>query len=73
MQVILFNTDAGVAILMPALNIGLSLVEIGKKDVPKGVPFWIADTDELPMDKPTEAWVIDESTAGAPTGYGGRA
>lgn len=71
MQIIVFMSAEGVSVLTPAPSNTLSLLEVGKKDVPGGVPFWIVDVDQLPLDQPTESWVIDEASAGAPHGHGG--
>lgn len=72
MQVILYNYENNVAVMSVAPNMSLTILEIGKKDVPYGLPFWIADVAELPLDQPTESWVVNEETMGAPDGYGER-
>ena len=67
-SVIVFETSAGVSVLNPA-DCGLSIVEIGVKDVPAGIPFWIVERDELP-DTPQFAWEIDAKSMGKPAGHG---
>jgi hypothetical protein len=45
----------------------LTLVEIGIKDVPKDIPFWIIDQSELPS-TPQETWKLENM--GQPDGIG---
>lgn len=53
---------------------GLSIVQIGQKDVPVGVPFWIVDADTLPTDRAfRDAWELDVASMGEPSGFGGEA
>lgn len=62
-----------VAVVIPC-ECGLTLEQIGKKDVPVGVPFWIVDADTLPADRTfRDAWELDVAGMGAPTGFGGEA
>lgn len=60
------NTDGTISIVISTG--ALPIEEIGKKDVPIGLPFkFIADTD-IPEDMEfRQAWVVDFST---PDGYG---
>lgn len=67
MQVILFPSEFGVAIMAPSGE--LSVLDTAKKDVPEGVPFIIIDSTELPT-APQETWEVDFSN---PDGYGGEA
>lgn len=67
---IIYQSEYGVAVLVPA-DCGLSILEIGMKDVPDGVPFWIVEDNELPVDAPQEAWEIEVSSMGDPSGIGG--
>lgn len=63
--------DQPVAILIPC-ECGLSASEIGKKDVPFGLPFWIVEESTIPSDRSMrDAWIIDESKLGPPHGNGG--
>ncbi|WP_444654030.1 hypothetical protein [Citrobacter portucalensis] len=71
MQVIIFQERDGVAIMAVMPDTGLEIHEVGKRDVPSGVPFWIVDATDLPVDEPTEAWEIDMENMGAPDGIGG--
>jgi hypothetical protein len=57
-----------VAVMIPC-SIELTLVEIGIKDVPKDIPFWIIDENELPS-TPQESWKLENM--GDPSGYGKR-
>ena len=68
-QFIIYPTDAGsVAVITPALECGLSVEEIARKDVPAGKPYHIVNADQLPQDYTFfNAWEADFS---APTGLG---
>lgn len=58
-------------ILIPC-NCGLTIEQIGQKDVPLGVPFWIVDASTIPTDRAfRDAWELDEAAMGVPDGYGG--
>ena len=46
---IIYQTATGVAIIHPTGE--LSIEEVAKKDVPSGVPFRIANDDEVPSDR----------------------
>lgn len=73
MQVIVYQLEVGrVAILTPAPGIGLTVLEVGQKDVPAGLPFWIVDADTIPEDREfRDAWELDVESMGAPSGIGG--
>ncbi|HBO1296530.1 TPA: hypothetical protein L4E95_001360 [Pseudomonas aeruginosa] len=59
------------SILIPCAC-GLSIVQIGQKDVPDGVPFWIVEATDIPSDRTfREAWEIDMEQLGEPDGHGG--
>lgn len=64
-QVIVFQGDEGAAVMAVANNIGLTILQIGKKDVPAGLPFWIVDASTI-----TDDYVIDPVALGEPDGYG---
>ncbi|WP_433636498.1 hypothetical protein [Kluyvera georgiana] len=66
MQVIIFEYDGLTAVMSVATDIGLTIVEIGQKDVPAGLPFWIIDASAI-----TDDYVIDPEVLGEPSGYGG--
>ena len=55
-----------VAVMVPC-STRLTLVEIGIKDVPKDIPFWIVDESELPS-TPQESWKLENM--GNPDGIG---
>ena len=61
-KIIYKNGKGGVAIMSPSPNWSASLVELGKKDVPKGYKFKIIDDSYLPpYDEHRNAWEVDES------------
>ena len=49
-QRIIYPTDDGVAIIVPA-NCGLTIEEIAAKDVPTGKPYKIVDVSDIPTDR----------------------
>ena len=57
-QRIIYPTDdGGVAIIIPAVECGLSIEEIAAKDVPAGKPFKIVDVTDIPTDRTfRDAW-----------------
>lgn len=58
MKVILYPEPTGVAVLFPSGEIPFE--EVGRKDVPEGVPYLIVDADELPSDARFQAaWEVD--------------
>lgn len=60
-----------VAIVTPC-ECGLTLEQIGKKDVPAGVPFWIVEASAIPADRTfRDAWQLDVASMGEPSGFGG--
>lgn len=71
-QRIIFQTEsASVSVLSPCVC-GLTILEIGKKDVPAGVPFWVVDASQIPTDRTyRDAWELDSSAMGEPSGFGG--
>jgi hypothetical protein len=48
---IIYPTDDGVAIIVPAPECGLTIEEIAAKDVPAGVEYKIVDISEIPTDR----------------------
>ena len=63
--------DQPAAILIPC-DCGLTLEQIGKKDVPDGIPFWIVDASTIPTDRTfRDAWELDLDNIGEPDGFGG--
>lgn len=69
---ILFQpAGAPAAVLIPC-DCGLTLQQIGEKDVPSGLPFWIVDADQVPVDRGfREAWELDVAALGPADGVGG--
>jgi hypothetical protein len=56
-QRIIYPTDDGVAIIVPA-DCGLTIEEIATKDVPQGKPYKIVDVADIPSDRTwRNAWV----------------
>jgi hypothetical protein len=67
MKVIVYTqANNNVAILIPCTT-ELALVNIGIKDVPRNIPFWIVDESELP-NTPQETWKLENM--GEPDGIG---
>jgi len=51
-QRIIYPTDdGGVAVIIPAIECGLTIEEIAAKDVPAGKPFKIVDTADIPSER----------------------
>ena len=49
---IIYSTDeGGVAIIIPALECGLTIEQIAAKDVPAGKPWKIVDVADIPTDR----------------------
>jgi len=48
---IIYPTDNGVAIIVPALECGLTIEEIAAKDVPQGKEYHIVDVSDIPTDR----------------------
>jgi len=55
-----------VAVMIPC-SVRLTFVEIGIKDVPKNIPFWIVNESEFP-NTPQETWKLENM--GQPDGIG---
>lgn len=63
-QVIIYNQDNGIpCVCVPAPECleTRTIMEIAIKDVQHGKPFKIIDVNELPVDYPQEAWVVDDA------------
>ena len=59
-QRIIYQTDDGVAIIIPA-DCGLTIEEIAAKDVPEGKPYKIVDVSDIPTDRTfRNAWEYQE-------------
>jgi hypothetical protein len=48
---IIYPTDDGVAIIIPALECGLTIEQIAAKDVPAGTQYKIVDVSDIPEDR----------------------
>lgn len=48
---IIYATDDGLAVIVPAPECGLTIEEIAAKDVPSGVPYEIVDVADIPSDR----------------------
>lgn len=65
-KVVVFEYEGSVAVLSAATDIGMSILDVSKKDVPAGLPFWIVDASTV-----TDYYSIDHEALGEPSGYGG--
>lgn len=69
---IVFQQQGGSVSIMVPCACGMSVQEIGQKDVPAGVPFWIVDAASIPTDRTfRDAWGLDTAAMGEPSGIGG--
>jgi len=60
-RIIFKNTDGSIGIIVPA-NCSLSVEEIARKDVPKGLSYKIVNVSEISSDRTfRNAWTIDDS------------
>lgn len=50
-RIIYPTPEGGVAIIIPAVECGLTIEQIAAKDVPPGVPFKVVDVSEIPTDR----------------------
>jgi hypothetical protein len=59
---IIYQDEAGgVAVIIPAIDCGLTIEEIAGKDVPTGRPYKIVDVSAIPTDRSQrDAWVVME-------------
>ena len=72
-RIIYKNPDNSVAVLIPSQEVldTVGLQAIADKDVPQGLPYWLASESDIPSDRTARnAWEIDESL-GEPDGFGG--
>jgi hypothetical protein len=67
MNVIVYTQSNNLVAVMIPCSTRLTLIEIGIKDVPNGIPFWIIDESELPS-TPQESWKLENM--GKPDGIG---
>ena len=60
--------DGGIAVISPAFNCDISILEMARKDVPSGKPYNIVEEAIIPTDRTfRDAWEFDFSN---PDGYG---
>lgn len=70
MKKIIYTFKNEIHLLLPVLDCGLSIKEIGDKDVPAGIPYKIIEDEDLPSEiEYMGAW---ELGAFIPDGYGTR-
>jgi hypothetical protein len=50
-RIIYPTDDGGVAIIIPAVECGLTIEQIATKDVPTGKPYKIVDVADIPFDR----------------------
>ena len=51
LRIIYPTPEGGVAIIIPAVECGMTIDEIAAKDVPAGMPFRIVDAADIPPDR----------------------
>lgn len=51
LRIIYPTPEGGVAIIIPAVECGLTIEQIAAKDVPAGVPFRIVEAETIPTDR----------------------
>jgi hypothetical protein len=60
-RIIYPTNDGGVAVIIPAVECGLTIEEIAAKDVPAGKPFKIVNVADIPSDRTfRNAWEYTE-------------
>lgn len=69
---IIYQTDSGgVALIIPAMDCGLSVEEIARKDVPINTRYAIVDADTLPTDFMFfDAWEVEHTDLNDGIGLG---
>lgn len=66
-RIIYMNNEGNLSIIIP-VDCGLTIEQIAQKDVPKGVPYLIINSEDVPQDRSNrEAWEADFSN---PDGIG---
>lgn len=69
-RIVFQPNDSPAVVLIPGAC-GLSIEQIGIKDVPSGIPFWIVPSGDVPADRALrDAWELDMVALGEPAGYG---
>ena len=58
-RIIYQNEEGGVSVLIPA-DCGLTIEQIAEKDVPKGLPYKIVNTSDIPADRTDrKSWTVN--------------
>lgn len=71
-QRIVYQMAGSPASVIVPCDCGLTVEQIGMKDVPAGVPFWIVPADSIPEDRTfRDAWELDIAEMGERSGLGG--
>lgn len=61
-RIIYKKNDGSVSVIVPITDIGLTVEQIAKKDVPTGLKYKIVDVSEVSTDRTfRDAWTIDET------------
>lgn len=66
-SIIIYLGSDNIAKIVFPLTLEIDIIYIGIKSVPKDIPFWIIDQNELP-NTPQETWVLENM--GEPDGIG---
>jgi hypothetical protein len=76
MNIIYKNQSGSVSVFTPtqeALDM-LTPDEIAQRVVPDSIAYWVIDPSVIPTDRNfRDAWELDESQLGEPSGFGGAA
>jgi hypothetical protein len=51
LRIIYPTDDGGVAVIIPAIECGLTIEQIAAKDVPEGKPFKVVNVSDIPEDR----------------------
>ncbi len=70
-SVIVFMSEGIMRVMNAFDGSGFTTLETAKKDVPKGVPFWIISESLLPPHEELAYAEINIEKAGDPDGFGG--
>lgn len=71
-QVIVYQPPGRPAAVIIPGECDLTLKEIGQKDVPAGLQFWIVEENSIPEDRTfRDAWELDIAEMGERAGIGG--
>lgn len=65
-KILIYNENNEIKIVIPC-STELSILQIGEKDIPNNIPFWIINSEDLP-NTPQETWGLQNM--GEPDGYG---